>query len=70
MEDSQENQETLAIEERNQARNQEKQRQNPKIFVDKQVKSMVYEYKKENREEYVEIHVDMLTNYDTNHEHL
>jgi hypothetical protein len=41
-----------------------------KINVDEYVESLVYEFKKENGEEYVEIHVDMLTNYDTNDEYL
>jgi hypothetical protein len=40
------------------------------INVDKYVESLMYEFKKENGEEYVEIHVDMLTNYDTEDEYL
>jgi hypothetical protein len=41
-----------------------------KINVDKYVESMTYEYKNEKGEEYVEIHVDMYTDYDTEDEYL
>jgi hypothetical protein len=33
------------------------------INVDKYVESMVYEYKNEKGEEYVEVHIDMVSNY-------
>jgi hypothetical protein len=41
-----------------------------KINVDKYIDLMVYEFKIENGEEYVEIYVDMYTNDETNDEYL
>ena len=44
--------------------------EHPEINVDNYVESLVHEYKNEKGEEYVEIHVDMLTDYKTDDEYL